>query len=291
MSVRHLSELQEDIDSVYHEDRLGKNETFRGYIANKKFSIPESFPDAESIVILATRTPLALVDFHHKGETYEIMLPPQYYDDGTTEQQIEDIVLRKVIGEPGHKVEKASTQLFLKRLAVRSGLGRYGRNNLCYVDGMGSLLTLHAYFTDYIFQEDSWREVEMMEKCRDCRICMRDCLQGSIRQDVFVIDVDKCVTLYNEIEGEFPEWIDPDAHNSLMGCMRCQLRCPANRDVVQKTLRLQDISEEETEAILEQRGDVKLLESLSEKLRGFAPTQSLDTFSIFTRNLRVLIDQ
>jgi epoxyqueuosine reductase len=36
----------------------------------------------------------------------------------------------------------------LKRLAVRSGLARYGRNNVTYVEGMGSFLELSASLTD-----------------------------------------------------------------------------------------------------------------------------------------------
>lgn len=101
-------------------------------------------------------------------------------------------------------------------------------------------------------------------------------------------DAGRCVTLYNEIKGEFPKWIPPDAHNSLMGCMRCQLKCPANSEVIELTGRLEDITEEETTKILNGTPDEELLASLSRKLRNYYPTQSKEYLPIFTRNLRAL---
>ncbi|MDH5451230.1 MAG: hypothetical protein OEY24_05350 [Candidatus Bathyarchaeota archaeon] len=106
-----------------------------------------------------------------------------------------------------------------------------------------------------------------------------------------MIDAGKCLTLYNEIEGEFPKWIDPNAHNALMGCMKCQLHCPANREVIKLTGRLEDVTEEETKKILKGKPDKKLLDSLSNKLRNFYPASSKDSFPIFTRNLRVLLNR
>ena len=37
----------------------------------------------------------------------------------------------------GHRVDRVDYHFFMK-LAVRSGLAQYGRNNICYVEGMGS---------------------------------------------------------------------------------------------------------------------------------------------------------
>ena len=42
----------------------------------------------------------------------------------------------------------------MKLAAVRSGLAQYGRNNICYVEGMGSFFSFHAYLTDRVFEED-----------------------------------------------------------------------------------------------------------------------------------------
>jgi epoxyqueuosine reductase len=97
------------------------------------------------------------------------------------------------------------------------------------------------------------------------------------------------VTLYNEIEGDFPDFIPQDAHNALMGCMKCQWRCPLNKQASRRTERLEDVTEEETRKILAGTPDKALLESLTKKLRGYTPATSEEYFPMFTRNLGVLI--
>jgi len=229
-----------------------------------------------------------LVRFHSKGKTYEATLPPQYYDDGITYETLQKTILQQIVKEPNFNVERAKG-MHLKLLAVRSGLGNYGRNNLCYVEGMGSLLRLVAYFTDCKL-EDNWTEIKMMDICKNCRACMINCPNHCITEENFVIDAGKCLSLYNEIEGEFPEWISPSAHNALIGCMRCQSICPGNNSVISQTGRLGEVTEEETSRILNGTPDQRLLDSLSKKLRDFAPTQSAEAFSIFTRNLKALLN-
>jgi epoxyqueuosine reductase len=105
------------------------------------------------------------------------------------------------------------------------------------------------------------------------------------------VDVGRCVTLYNEISREFPAWLSGDVHNALMGCMGCQLCCPANREPLRLAGRLEDVSEQETRRILDGTPDQELLESLSRKLRGFPPAVSEEYFPILTRNLRVLLEK
>jgi epoxyqueuosine reductase len=105
-------------------------------------------------------------------------------------------------------------------------------------------------------------------------------------EENFVIDAGKCIPLYNEIKGEFPSWINPDAHNALMGCMRCQLKCPANSETVKLTEKFEAVSEEETNMILEGKSDKILLESLTKKLRRAC---SMEFLPILKRNLKVLL--
>ena len=286
-SVKHLNELQEDIEKLYREGKLSDNETYRSYLSNKKFEIPESLPDVKSIIVIAIFTKLGLVNFHLDDKRHEIMIPPQYYDDGITYEDLDNLILNEIIKESGYKFEMAQ-HIHLKLMAARSGLGKFGRNNLCYVEEMGSLITLLAYFTNFPFKEDDWIEIRMMDKCEECRICMNNCPSKCITEPNFVIDVGKCVTLYNEIAGEFPTWITPDSHNALMGCMKCQLPCPANHKVIKLTERLEDISEQETKAILKLKSNKKLLGSLCKKLK-YPITKEF--FPILKRNLEVLITQ
>jgi epoxyqueuosine reductase len=286
VSVDHLKELQADIDRLDKDGKLSSNKVFRGYISNKKFQLPEDFPNAKSLVVIAVFAEPMLANFNLGGRKHEIMLPPSYYDDGLTEEMLRDYVLKEVVNESGHRIEKA--RVHLKLLAVRSGLGKYGRNNLCYVEGMGSMLYLDAFFTDHPC-EDSWTEIKMMDTCKNCRICMNSCPNKCISAENFVIDAGRCLSLFNEVKGEFPEWIQPDAHNALMGCLRCQSSCPANHEIIKKVGRLEDVTEEETRRILDGTPDKDLLVSLSRKLKGFYPTQSEKHFPVLVRNLRVLL--
>jgi len=286
VSVDHLKELQADIDRLENEGKISCNEVFRSYISNKKFRLPEDFPNAKSLIIIAVFMKPMLVNFHLGGRKHEIVLPPAYYDDGLTVEMLRDYILKKVVNEPGYRIERASVHL--KLLAVRSGLGKYGRNNLCYIEGMGSMLHLYAFFTDYPC-EDNWNARTMMDSCKNCRICISSCPNKCISEQNFVIDASRCLSLFNEIKGEFPEWIRSDAHNALMGCFRCQSCCPANREVIKLAERLEDITEEETGRILSGTPDKELLNSLSRKLKGFYPTQSEGDFPVLTRNLKVLL--
>ncbi len=288
LSVDHLRELQEDIEKLKREGKLSDNEVYRSYIDNKDHRLPEDFPNAKSIIVMAISTRLMFVNFHWNRKKHEIMIPPQYYDDGISLENIQNTIHKKIIKEPGYKVVRAK-KILLKRLAVRSGLGSYGRNNLCFVEGMGSYITLYAFYTDYKFEEDHWHGVRMLDNCKPCRLCVKQCPTEAISMRNFVIDVGRCIPLYNEVEGDFPKWIHRKAHNALMGCMMCQLHCPANHDAYKLAGRLEDVTEEETRKVLNGTPDEKTLESLSKKLRGFYPASSNDHFPVFTRNLRVLI--
>ena len=288
ISVDHFPELQEDVDKLRRGGRLSRNPTFRGYIDKLRFQLPENFKRAKSLIILATLTPSMEADFHYRGKVHRITIPPQYYDDGITLADLIRIVRTNIVKDPGAQIEYAKG-IHLKLSAVRSGLGRYGRNNLCFVDGFGTFLTLYAFLTDRVFAEDHWGPLGMLEACRECSICYGICPTNAIVRENFVIDAGKCISLYNEIDGEFPPWILPGMHNSLMGCMKCQSGCPENEKVAQPAGRLEDVTEVETAAILDGKSDEELLASLKRKLRGFSGSSSPEAFPIFTRNLNVLI--
>lgn len=288
MSVDHFKKLQHDIDTLRKKNKLSRNKTYRGYIDKLKFEIPENFQKAKSIIILSVFTKLMYVNFHLDGKKHEVMMPPQYYDDGISENDLKNIVQKEIIKESGFRVENA-TAVHLKMLAARSGLAKYGINNLCFVDGMGSFITLYAFYTDYQFKEDNWQKITFMDTCRTCPICYGICPTNCIKKENFVIDVGHCITLYNEIKGNFPRWILPSMHNALMGCMKCQKHCPENEEYIKLAGRMEDITEEETRKILLGKPDDVLLRSLSDKLRNFPPASSKEYFPIFKRNLSPLL--
>jgi len=288
MSVKHLQELQSDFETLDAEGKVSTNSVFRSYIHQQQHHLPESLPNAKSVIVMAVFTPLMTIDFHYQGKTHEILLS-HYYNDGITEDQLKTTILNRIVGDNKYGVENAKMHVLLKRLAVRTGLGKYGRNNICYVDGMGSFLTLFAFFTDFSFDEDNWQEVELMNSCSNCKVCLKQCPTGSISEDNFVLDIERCIPLYNEVPGEFPDWINPDSHNALMGCLRCQLPCPANGEALTMAQKLDSVSEDETEKILSGTFDDALSNSISEKTRMFPPEHASYFLPVIARNLRMLI--
>jgi len=82
-----------------------------------------------------------------------LIIPPAY---SHTPDKIVKKRLVEIFTPKGFSV--VQTNLPLKTLAVRSGLAKYGRNNITYIDGMGSFYRLVAYYTDIPPQENNWTE-------------------------------------------------------------------------------------------------------------------------------------
>ena len=225
LSVSHLEELKEDIFRSVQEAEIG--ETFYNrYLSFFQFRNPDELPSARNIIIISVPQGMTLVNFRHKGRDNRVIIPPTYIyskirDDCTN-------ILSKVF--KGSCYSYAGALLPYKLLVTRSGLGKYGRNNITYVEGTGSFHRLQAFFTDYPFNTDNWQEKEVMDYCEDCRTCTEVCPTKAILADRFLINAEKCLTYFNENEWSLPDWIDPQSHNSLVGCMKCQLICPVNRN-------------------------------------------------------------
>jgi epoxyqueuosine reductase len=288
MSVSHFSAMQAFIDKLRDEGRLSRNPTFRSYIDPKKrnFALPEGFKTAKSLIVIAIVNPPLAVAFHPGGRVRQVVLSPGYYNDGITADLLLRVVREDIVRDPAARIELTRAP-HLKLAAVRSGLGFYGRNNICYVEGMGSYLALNACLTDHEFPEDHWQPLAMHPECERCDICYGACPTGAISRDRFVIDAGRCLTLYNEIPGEFPNFILPSMHNALMGCLKCQENCPLNEKSAPAPIRLEDVTEEETEKSLKGIPDDALIRSLSRKLKGFVSDK--ESFPVFTRNLRALL--
>ncbi len=286
VAVNHLGELQAFIDDLMKQDQLSTHETFRDYVVSSHYALPDEMAEASSIVIIALYTPLAKAKFSFRGKQADLLIPPQYYGLGLPKDVLSTIVSQEILSARGSQLERL-THGHLKLLAVRSGLAQYGRNNITYVNQMGTFITLAAFVTNETLP-DEWTDLSVMPQCASCTICLDSCPTGAIRHDAFVIDAGRCLTLYNEISGDFPEWISDEFHNAAIGCMHCQLPCPANQCVIDDFTRLPDLTEDETAAILAGDSAAPAIASAAEKLRmGLADE---DTLRIVSRNIRALLD-
>ena len=211
------------------------------------------------------------------------MLLPTYVDYEETRKMVEDL-LGEILNTSGYRVERM--KLPLKLLAVRSGLGLYGRNNICYVPGMRSFLQLVAVYSDLPCKKDNWQEVRMMERCQDCHACRLNCPTSAIPSDRFLLRAERCIVFYNEKEGDvpFPDWMNPSWHNCVVGCFHCQRVCPENKDFMQWIEGKEEFSQEETALLLEGASLDKLPASTIKKLKKLDLIEYLD---VLPRNLGV----
>ena len=249
VSIQRLRELQEEIEERYRQDLFDK-EFYQERLASFDFQIPDSLPEAMSLIVVAVPRPQSQAVFTWNGKSRELILPPTYVAYEETRKRVEDL-LAGILDPKGYRI--ARTKLPLKPLAVRSELGWYGRNNICYVPGMGSFLQLVAVYSDLPCEKDDWREAQMMESCQNCHACRQHCPTGAIPSDRFLLRAERCIVFHNEKPGDipFPAWMNSSWHNCVVGCLHCQNVCPQNKDFLQWIEGKEEFSEEETALLLE----------------------------------------
>jgi epoxyqueuosine reductase len=289
LPVGRFPALQNEFDAARNNSQLGRNKMYLDQIAPLNFKAPGDFQNAKSVVVVAAYSKNMYSNFWLDGNSYRIMIPFQYYNDDLNAEKLIGIIQKDIIKAPGRRIVDISSKMPLKLLAARSGLGRYARNGLVFVDGMGSYSILYAFLTDHPFAEDHWTNLEILDECNRCHACERTCPTKCINRWSYSVNIDKCLTLYNENPGEFPNYILGSMHHALMGCMQCKSPCPVNEGFAELAGNLEDISEEETRKILRGTPDDALLKSLQRKLRQFRAVASKDQFPILKRNLSVLI--
>lgn len=285
VSVDRLPQLDADLERVEHRGWLSNNEVFRSYIADFDYRPPEALPGARSIVVVARRQRITQIDFHFRGEIHRVLIPTGYVRSIPGAEAVEAYVRASVVTDQRFRLER-SFNLPLKTLAARSGLTQYGKNNIAYVNGMGSLHALSAFYTDQEFEVYDWHTMRMMHICNGCEICVKKCPTRCIKNDRFVIRVEECLALYSELPDPIPEWIDTSAHNALVGCLHCQYTCPANERFVEERNVLEDITAEETEMLVTGAEDETLRLSIEAKLERFGLVTDL---AHLARNLKFLL--
>jgi len=226
----------------------------------------ESSSWAQSIIIAAVPQPYSYVVFEWNHKPHQLLIPPSYvrYWEVTERAESE---LNALIGARGALVGFA--RLPQKLLAARSGLARYGKNNIAYVPEFGSHHMLVSFYSSLPCVEETWAEPLMLESCRRCTACLRACPSQAIGKDSFVIRQDRCITFYSGYSGQqdFPGWLKPEWIECLIGCRKCQVVCPANGKFRSRPPAVEEsFSEEETGILRDGPGSGKLPAALRRKL-------------------------
>jgi epoxyqueuosine reductase len=286
VSVHHLRELKKDTGTLLKQKTLNLdfyNEISSRYHLQWNYEIPSGFNDAKSVLIVAARQPKIDVSFQLLDKAVHATIPPTYLHDIDKEIFNGSSLY---LNDHGFKIDNAL--LPEKHIAVHSGLARYGRNNIAYIDGWGSHFTVRTFFTDIPCPSDNWQELKMMDRCQRCSACIKKCPTQAIHEDPFLISGERCITFFNEKPGDFPEWIDPKWHNCLIGCMIYQDICPENKEQKNRTARGEEFSVEETHLILDGVSQDKLPDPVIEKLKKI---YLFDEYHLLQRNLEVLINK
>ncbi len=280
--IHHLADLKRQILDRYKCGLLN-GKLYRNQLAGFSFEPPESLPDANSIVIVAAPVPQVRIGFHWQGRRLAVVVPPTYSAYSSTTAHVQSCIA-SWLGQEGYKTARA--ELPLKTLAAWSRLAEYGRNNICYVAGMGTFLQLAGVFTDLPCTMDPWGEPRMLRRCNSCTACQRCCPSGAIAPDRFLLHAENCLTYHNEAPEDFPAWIDPSWHHCLIGCMRCQSVCPENKAMAGCYDDRCEFSEYETARLVEHTPFEQLPHETAEKLRGLEINED---YRILCRNLSALV--
>jgi epoxyqueuosine reductase len=280
LPVEHVARLRYEIEECLRQKKIDAA-LYEKRLSHFRFDVSTSLPRACSIIVTAAPQPQRKVTFHLNGQTYSFIIPPTYYGD--TDNQIRD-VLQDTLSSNGYQLYPAA--LPEKLLAVCSGMAKYGRNNIAYIEDLGSFVSPRAFLSDMPIDSSDWLEPRVMKDCDKCKACLEACPTGAIVPDRFLIHAERCITFLNEDSEEFPEWIDPAWHNSLVGCMKCQLVCPVNKQFVKWVEEGEDFTEAETELIL---NGVPLDRIPPETVDKLNRCYMLEYLDVLPRNLRALL--
>lgn len=276
--MRHLPELKEDLHKFMRRGLLDQRiaESYLKF----NYEVSATLPGAHSLIVVAVPQPLTRLTFKWHGKPHTADIPPTYI--GRVDDARAADALEKLFAPGGYKVTRV--RLPVKTLAVRNGLAQYGRNNITYIPGAGSFHRLLSFATDAPL-EDGWGDLKTMPACADCSRCAQACPTHCIPADRFLIHAENCLTFHNESASTFPDWIRPHWHNALVGCMRCQLACPVNKNRL-KIAEGPAFSETETGLLLQKHPMATLDGRTRRKLES---VELDDSYQILSRNLAVLL--
>lgn len=261
------------IDPVLDQER------FRRF----SFDLPPDLVDARSIVIAAVPAPQVRVVFHWRGERVAVTIPPTYVGYASRTEHVRQVVAAW-LARDGYRLAPATVPL--KALAVASGLAEYGRNNITYVEDLGSFAQLVGAFSDVPCGGDPWQEPKALARCASCVACLRACPAGAITADRFLIHAERCLTFVNESARDFPAWVEPSWHHCLIGCLRCQTVCPENKRVRGLFEDRAEFSEEETRLLLDRVPFDRLPGATAAKVGAL---EMEEDYSLICRNLAMLV--
>lgn len=280
VSALHIPKLREAIKKNLRTSKINK-EVHQQYKISFDNMLNQDIRWVKSIILVAAPSPILEVIFSIDGEKHSTIIPPTY--DHSIDDTITKII-KSALEPHGYQISRAS--LPQKLLATHSGLARYGKNNIAYVEGMGSFNRLIAFYSDLPCISDNWQNPQILKQCTDCNSCTKKCPSDAIDPNQFHLHAERCLTFHNESSKDFPSCIQKSWHHCLIGCMKCQHYCPVNKDVRHWKERLAEFSDKETKLFLSGLPREEMPISL---VKRFENTAFLKDPKSFARNLKSVL--
>ncbi|MCL2832001.1 MAG: hypothetical protein FWD78_02425 [Treponema sp.] len=232
----HYNELEQKNSGAQNVKNAVKH-----FLSNQPPDIPF---EPKSLLITAYPADPAQIIFKTEGKSTAVVIPPTYLSDEAGRKKFDSIMETAAAGFKTAHPKGISQKL----LAVLGGLGRYGRNNIFYSGKFGSYCGLSAFYTDIPCDDVSF-PLRFLDECESCSLCLNNCPTGAIGKNA-AINSAKCLTMYNENKNPMPDWIPANAHHTLVGCLRCQETCPANKPLSQNNMYTLQLDEAQTKDLL-----------------------------------------
>ena len=279
--ITRFDELKCEIEAL----RTDKYHMFIDWVANFMGLPDEPGFQPRSLISVIAPSPKIVINFTYHGKIIPCIIPPQYLDECYKDDEVSQYV-NAYLNPFGYRAALFD-RIPQKLLAVHSGLGRYGRNNICFHEEFGSYIRILSFISDLPCDEAEWYPASRMETCDKCRACVTACPTNAIEPDHRIVNTSVCLTMLNEVPGEFPEWVDTKAHNALIGCVKCQDCCPGNAHNKDNLVRGVTFTEDETKELMMHKEGEPYSDSLAAKIKeaGFYPA----FLKVLPRNLSVLL--
>ena len=258
-----VAEARDDFEELHADDALSEKLS-KDYLSGFSYLETESLEEPRSVVIVAIPRPAHRLVFTLEKGTIITLLPPTYVEyNRLHDSTLQDLKASGVLGSHSAELLKAP----LKSIAVRLGLASYGRNNIAYVDGIGSYFQLVGLITDAALPDVPAEDPPgegIRPECADCSLCAEACPTGAIHCRRRLIDHERCFTLLNESAEPWPRWMKRllgkcfSRNDCLVGCLACQESCPINRGMLKTVTAGISFTPDETASLLGRRPDEKM---------------------------------
>jgi epoxyqueuosine reductase len=284
ISATHIPDILNDIQKHHKSGSIYPN-LYDQYQSFFEFKPDVAFGDVKSLIVVAVPVPQFKITFQRNSKEISLIIPPTYLYGRKIADETQAL-LETLFKPEGYNL--AYARIPVKTLAVRSGLAKYGRNNITYIPEMGSFYRLSAYYSDFPYNKSNWHELMMMDACKECSACRNACPTGAISDDRFLLHVERCLTYHNEQPGDipFPQWIKHQWHNCLVGCLYCQKVCPVNKKVKNWTELGPTFTNGELSLFLSNTPFDKLPEETQKKLE---ENELFEYLEVFPRNIQVFL--